>query len=86
MARISKNEYYLGIARAVSKRSTCLKRHYGCVIVKNGEVISTGYNGNPRGQENCCDRGNCNRILVIIQIAIVFMQNKMPCCQLQGKT
>lgn len=63
MARISKNEYYLGIARAVSKRSTCLKRHYGCVIVKNGEVISTGYNGNPRGQENCCDRGTCNRMM-----------------------
>ena len=63
MARISKDEYYLGIARAVSKRSTCLKRHYGCVIVKNGEVISTGYNGNPRGQENCCDRGKCNRMM-----------------------
>ncbi len=63
MARISKDEYYLGIARAVSKRSTCLKRHYGCVIVKNGEVISTGYNGNPRGQENCCDRGTCNRMM-----------------------
>lgn len=63
MARISKDEYYLGIARAVSKRSTCLKRHYGCVIVKNGEVISTGYNGNPRGRENCCDRGTCNRMM-----------------------
>lgn len=63
MARISKDEYYLGIARAVSKRSTCLKRHYGCVIVKNGEVISTGYNGNPRGHENCCDRGTCNRMM-----------------------
>ena len=63
MARISKDEYYLGIARAVSKRSTCLKRHYGCVIVKNGEVISTGYNGNPRGRENCCDRGTCNRLM-----------------------
>lgn len=63
MKRISKDEYYLGIARAVSKRSTCLKRHYGCVIVKNGEVISTGYNGNPRGRENCCDRGTCNRMM-----------------------
>lgn len=63
MKRISKDEYYLGIARAVSKRSTCLKRHYGCVIVKNGEVISTGYNGNPRGRENCCDRGICNRLM-----------------------
>lgn len=53
--RISKDEYYLGIAKAVAKRSTCLKRRYGCVIVKNDEIISTGYNGSPRGEENCCD-------------------------------
>lgn len=62
MVRISKDEYYLGIARAVSKRSTCLKRHYGCVIVKNDEIISTGYNGNPRGDFNCCDIGKCSRM------------------------
>lgn len=55
MSRISKDEYYLGIALAVSKRSTCLKRHYGCVIVKNDEIIATGYNGSPRGKINCCD-------------------------------
>lgn len=61
MKRISKDEYYLGIALAVSKRSTCLKRHYGCVIVKNDEIIATGYNGSPRGTENCCDRGTCHR-------------------------
>lgn len=60
--RITKDEYYLGIALAVSKRSTCLKRHYGCVIVKNDEIIATGYNGSPRGTENCCDRGTCYRI------------------------
>ena len=54
--RMSKTDYYLGIAFAVSKRSTCLKRHYGAVIVNNDEIISTGYNGNPRGEENCCDR------------------------------
>lgn len=53
--RISKDEYYLGIALAVSKRSTCLKRHYGCVIVKNDEIIATGYNGAPREEKNCCD-------------------------------
>lgn len=53
--RISKDSYYLGIARAVSKRSTCLRRRYGCVIVKNDEIISTGYNGSPRGENNCCD-------------------------------
>lgn len=61
MTRISKDEYYLGIAVAVSKRSTCLKRHYGCVIVKDDIIIATGYNGSPRGEENCCDRGTCKR-------------------------
>ena len=60
--RMSKTDYYLGIAFAVSKRSTCLKRHYGAVIVNNDEIISTGYNGNPRGEENCCDRGTCKRM------------------------
>lgn len=62
MKRISKDEYYLGIALAVSKRSTCLKRHYGCVIVKNDEIIATGYNGSSRGEVNCCDTGSCKRI------------------------
>lgn len=55
MRRISKHEYYLNIARAVSARSTCLKRRYGCVIVKDDEIIATGYNGAPRGCDNCCD-------------------------------
>lgn len=53
--------YYLDIAKAVSARSTCLTRHYGCVIVKNDEIIATGYNGNPRGELNCCDVGRCSR-------------------------
>lgn len=61
MARISKTDYYLDVALAVSKRSTCLKRHYGCVIVKDDIIIATGYNGSPRGEENCCDRGTCKR-------------------------
>ena len=60
--RMSKRDYYLAIAFAVSKRSTCLKRHYGAVIVNNDEIISTGYNGNPRGEDNCCDRGTCKRM------------------------
>lgn len=55
MQRISKTEYYLNIAREASKRSTCLRRNYGCVIVKNDEIISTGYNGSARGEANCCD-------------------------------
>ena len=60
--RISKDEYYLNIALAVSKRSTCLKRRYGAVIVKNDEIIATGYNGSPRGEENCCNKCICYRI------------------------
>lgn len=60
--RKSKIEYYLGIAKSVSERSTCLKRHYGAVIVKDDEIIATGYNGAPRGRENCCDIGTCLRI------------------------
>lgn len=59
--RPSKDTYYLDIALAVSKRGACLKRHYGCVIVKDDIIVATGYNGSPRGQENCCDRGTCKR-------------------------
>ena len=61
MNRISKTEYYLGIAEAVAKRSTCLRRQYGAIIVKNDEIIATGYNGSPRGTDNCCDVGACWR-------------------------
>ena len=53
--RPSKDEYYLNIAFVVSQRSTCLKRHYGAVIVKNDRIVSTGYNGAPAGEPNCCD-------------------------------
>lgn len=59
--RPTHEEYYLGIAAAVSRRSTCLRRQYGAVIVNNDEIIATGYNGAPRGCENCCDIGKCNR-------------------------
>lgn len=55
MKRISKDDYYLNIATAVAGRSTCLRRHYGAVIVKNDEIIATGYNGAARGDANCCD-------------------------------
>ena len=61
MQRISKDEYYLGIADAVLKRSTCLRRNYGAVLVKNDEIVATGYNGSPRGEKNCCDTGYCER-------------------------
>ena len=59
--RPSKDEYYLSIAGAVSARSTCLRRKYGAVIVKDDEIISTGYNGSPRGAKNCSDVGYCER-------------------------
>ena len=59
--RISKIEYYLNVAKAVAQRSTCLRRQYGAVIVKNDEIIATGYNGSPRGECNCCDKGECWR-------------------------
>lgn len=59
--RISKDEYYLAVARAVAQRSTCLRRQYGAIIVKNDEIIATGYNGAVRGEPNCCDVGACYR-------------------------
>lgn len=62
--RISKDEYYLDIAFAVSKRSNCVKRHYGAIIVKDDVIIATGYNGSPRGEMNCTDLGTCHRLLV----------------------
>ncbi len=61
-SRISKIDTYLNCAESFAYRSTCLKRKYGAVIVKDDAVISTGYNGSPRGYENCCDIGSCPRI------------------------
>ena len=61
MDRISKENYYLNIAETVLERSTCLRRLYGAIIVKNDEIISTGYNGAPRGRANCSDMGYCSR-------------------------
>ena len=61
MDRISKENYYLDIAATVLERSTCLRRCYGAIIVKNDEIISTGYNGAPRGRKNCADLGYCTR-------------------------
>lgn len=58
---ISKEAYYLGVALAVAQRSTCLRRKYGAVIVKNDEIIATGYNGSPRGKVQCSDTGVCWR-------------------------
>ena len=59
--RIDKHDYYLNIAFAVAQRSTCIRRQYGAVIVNHDEIVSTGYNGSARGEENCCDVGKCWR-------------------------
>jgi dCMP deaminase len=61
MERISKANYYLDIAQTVAERGTCLRKHFGAIIVKNDTIISTGYNGSPRGRENCCDLKFCIR-------------------------
>ena len=57
MKRIDKENYYLDIAQAVLGRATCLRKCYGAIIVRNDEVIATGYNGAPRGRKNCVDLG-----------------------------
>ncbi len=59
--RTSKVNYYLDIADAVLGRSTCLRRKYGAIIVRNDEILATGYNGAPRGRRNCTDLGFCSR-------------------------
>ncbi len=59
--RTDKSNYYLNIAEAVSERCTCTRRRYGAIIVKNDEIISTGYVGAPRGRQNCTDLGYCTR-------------------------
>ena len=61
MERRDKVNYYLDLAESVPQRGTCLRRHYGAVIVKNDEVISTGYVGAPRGRKNCTDLNWCLR-------------------------
>jgi len=59
--RINKIEYYLDIARAVSKRATCLRRKYGAIIVLNEQVVASGYCGAPRGVKDCLERNSCLR-------------------------
>ena len=59
--RIDKDWYYLDIAKSVALRATCLRRKYGAIIVQNDRIVSTGYNGAPRGRTNCCDTGVCIR-------------------------
>ncbi len=61
MSRIDKENYYLDIAQTVLERSTCACRQYGALIVRNDEIVATGYNGAPRGRSNCIDLGYCIR-------------------------
>ena len=61
MQRIDKENYYLDIAQTVLERSTCLRRWYGAIIVRNDEIVATGYNGAPRGRANCNELGVCIR-------------------------
>ena len=61
MDRISKENYYLDIAQTVAERSTCMRKKYGAIIVKNDVIISTGYNGSPRGRKNCNELQFCMR-------------------------
>ncbi|MBR5152046.1 MAG: cytidine deaminase [Clostridia bacterium] len=61
MERVDKTNYYLDIAETVIERGTCLRRNFGAIIVKNDEIVSTGYVGAPRGRKNCSDLGYCTR-------------------------
>ena len=61
MSRIDKENYYLDIAETVLERGTCLRRNFGAIIVKNDQIISTGYTGAPRGRKNCMDLNTCLR-------------------------
>ena len=61
MERVSKHNYYLDIAQTVAERATCLRKMFGAIIVKNDSIISTGYNGAPRGRKNCTDGVGCMR-------------------------
>ena len=61
MERRDKINYYLDISQTVAERGTCLRRNFGAILVKNDEIIATGYNGAPRGRKNCSDLGECMR-------------------------
>lgn len=61
MGRVDKHNYYLDIADTVTERGTCLRRNFGAIVVKNDEIVATGYTGAPRGRKNCSDLGFCMR-------------------------
>lgn len=59
--RVDKVNRFLDSAETEAKKGTCLRNNYGSIIVKNDEIIATGYTGAPRGRKNCCDLGECRR-------------------------
>ena len=61
MSRVDKVNYYLDVAETVIKRGTCIRRDFGAIIVKNDQIIATGFTGAPRGRKNCCDLNKCIR-------------------------
>ena len=63
MERPSRDEYFMKMAQLAATRSTCLRRKVGAVIVKDSHVLSTGYNGSPRGVSHCEEKG-CLRVLM----------------------
>ena len=82
MGRIDKINYYLDLAEVTLERGTCIRRNFGAVIIKNDEVISTGYVGAPRGRKNCVDMGVCKReeylVVNVTKCVEVFMLSKTP--------
>ena len=86
MERRDKVNYYLDLADVVSQRGTCLRKRYGAVIVKNDEVIATGYVGAPRGRKNCTDINRCKyRAESVMNCAAVCMRKRMRLSAQSGK-
>ncbi|NCA74186.1 MAG: cytidine deaminase [Gammaproteobacteria bacterium] len=63
MERPSNDEYFMSMAKLVATRSTCIRRQVGAVIVKDKRVLSTGYNGAPKGSRHCEELGCIREIL-----------------------
>ena len=76
--RVDKVNYYLSIAEAVAGRGTCLRKNYGCIIVKNDEIIATGYTGAPRRKTKLYRPSDIVQKRKYFQRQdMEFMQNKM---------
>jgi len=82
--RISRQEYYMAIADLTAQRGTCLRLQAGCVIVGDGKIVSTGYNGSHRGTKHCIDinigclleDGHCVRCLHSEEAAVINMETR----------